>query len=110
MIEWSTNRNPAAARTAVPGTTRQSNATAPIGSRGAQFRAASMQRGAPIPRGAATKADDDPDKDEDDDKESLFGRGVDDDDDGLDDSNTNDTDPENPDDDEKPDEKKKVKI
>jgi hypothetical protein len=36
-----------ATRTAMPGTTRQANAAAPIGSRGAQYRAAELQRGTP---------------------------------------------------------------
>lgn len=90
MMHWTTNRvNPAvAARTAMPGMTRQATATAPIGSRGAQFRAAEMQRGAPAQRGAEKAADDDPDDEKDDDRETLFARGEDDDDDGADDGNT----------------------
>jgi hypothetical protein len=137
MMQWSTNRtNPAAAvrqgatrmappsqtgRIAAPATTRQSTTAAPIGSRGAQFRAAEMQRSTPALRGATKTADDDPDdeKDEKDDRETLFGRGEDDDDDGLDDGNTSpddekDSDPDDdkpdddkPDDDKQDDEKKK---
>jgi hypothetical protein len=66
MMKWSTNRvNPAvAARTTMPGMTRQSTAAR------AQFRPADMQRGAALAqRGAA--------KDEDKDKESLFNRDED---------------------------------
>lgn len=104
MMQWTSNRvNPAvAARTAMPGTTRQATSTAPIGSRGAQFRAAEMQRGAPAQRGAKKAADDDPDDEKDNDRETLFGRGQDDDDDGADDGNTS------PDDDKPADEKKKT--
>jgi hypothetical protein len=69
MMKWSTNRvNPAvAARTAMPRTSRQPTATAPLASRGA---AAEMHRGAALAqRGAA--------KDEDKNKESLFNRDED---------------------------------
>lgn len=111
MINWSTNRiNPAvAARTALPGTTRQSTTTAPMASRGAQFRAADLQQGAPAQRGAA-KDDDDKDK-----KESLFNRDEDkdkdkdEDEDGLGDANT-DPDDSKDDDDRKDDDGKPVKT
>lgn len=105
MINWSTNRvNPAvAARTAIPGMTRQSTATAPIASRGAS--AEMQRRGAPAQRGAA--------KDEDKDKESLFNRDEDKDkdkdkdkdDDGLGDANTA-PDDDGKDDDSKDDDRK----
>lgn len=104
MIQWSTNRvNPAvAARTAMPGTTRQSTGAAPIASRGAQFRAAQMQRGAPTATQRADKPDDDEDDDKKPKKEPLFSRDEIQDDDGLDDENTpddNKTDGEDEDDD-----------
>jgi hypothetical protein len=52
-----------AIRTAMPGTTRQSAATAPIGSRGA-FQRNQLQRGAPAHRSDTNDADDDDDKKE----------------------------------------------
>jgi hypothetical protein len=55
--------------------TRQSNAAAPMGSRGAQFRAAEMQRGAATTQ-RADKDDTDDDKD-DDKKEPLLARDED---------------------------------
>jgi hypothetical protein len=88
-----------AVRTPMPGMTRQSAATAPIASRGAQFRAADLQRGAPAQRGAA--------KDEDKDRESLFNRDEDKDkDDDLDDANTAPNDDDSKDDDRKDDDDK----
>jgi hypothetical protein len=94
MMRLSTNRvNPAVQQRTVPaGATRQSAVAAPLGSRGAAFRAAESQRGAPAQRGP-TKADKDVDEDEkDDDKESLFACDEDQDNDGADDGNTEDTD------------------
>jgi hypothetical protein len=76
MMQWTTNRvNPAvAARTAMPGMTRQATTAAPIGSR-SQLRTRDMtQRNAPAQRGATKAADEDDDKKDDDDRESLFSR------------------------------------
>ena len=65
--------------TSAPATNRQSSTASALGSRGAQFRAAEMQRGTPAQRGAR---DSDPDKDdnEDDDREPLFSKDDDQDD------------------------------
>jgi hypothetical protein len=54
-----------ATRTAIPGTTRQSTAAAPVGSRGGAFqRSADQVRGAPSHRTDTDDDDDDKDKDE----------------------------------------------
>jgi hypothetical protein len=101
MISWSTNRvNPAvAARTALPGTTRQSTATAPIASRGAQFRSAALSRSAATTIQRDGKIDDDEDDDKKPKKE-LLSREEDPNDDVLDNPDDNETDDE-PDDDDK---------
>lgn len=91
MINWSTNRvNPAvAARTALPGNTRQSAAAAPIATRGAQLRSAALSRST-----AATiqRADDDEDDKKDPKKEPLLSREEGQDEDGLDNPDDNETD------------------
>lgn len=72
----------AAVRTVMPGTTRQSAATAPIGSRSTQYRAAEMQRGAPARR--AAKDEDELDEDEKDPKRPTPERDEDEQDDDKD--------------------------
>jgi hypothetical protein len=108
-MHWTTNRvNPAvAARTAMPGMTRQATA-APIGSRSpSQLRTRDMPQRNPSTQRDATKNDKDDDEDEkdDDDRETLFGRGIDDDDDGADDGSTDPHDDKAADD--EPDDEKK---
>jgi hypothetical protein len=108
MIQWSTNHiNPAvSARTTPAGTPRQSAATAaPIASRGAQFRAAALSRSAPTTTQRADKPDDE--DDEKPKKEPLFSRDDAPNDDGLDNSDANETDT---DPDEDGDEDKDVQI
>jgi hypothetical protein len=88
-----------AERTTMPGTTRQSATTAPIGSREQQFRTRDMmQRGAPSQRGAATddaKDDDDDKKEPVVDRDELTDEDKDEDEPSGLDNEENDDDPKN---------------
>jgi hypothetical protein len=107
-MRWSgtnpTSPAPRPIRTPAPAANRQSTTASALGSRGAQFRAAELQRGTPTQRGAK---DGDPDKDDDDDREPLLGRDEDKDDDGADDGKPSDN--GDTDDDKEDDQKTKVK-
>jgi hypothetical protein len=72
-----------AVRTAIPGTTRQNVAAAPLGSRGG----ASFQRSADQVRGAPAQRGDAADDDNEDDKKPVDRDELKDDDDDIDDDN-----------------------